>query len=82
MTVGELILTNRDRYTKVFLVTNDKITNTAVFTKADENSLDERTILTEAKDYFLLDKDGINEIFGNACELDIDEIDKILIIGL
>lgn len=82
MTVGELILTNKDRYTKVYLVTNDKETNRALFTKADEKSLDEKTILTEAKDYFMLDKEGIDEIFGNADELCIDEKDKILIIGL
>ncbi len=82
MTVGELIITNKDRYTKVYLVTNDKKTNKAVFTKADEKSLDEETILTQAKDYFMLDKEGIDEIFGNAVELGIDEEDKLLIIGL
>ena len=82
MTVGELILTNKDRYTKVYLVTNDKVTNRPVFTKANEKSLDEETILTEAKDYFMLDKEGIDEIFGNAVELGIDYKDKILIIGI
>ncbi|MGY3776157.1 hypothetical protein [Helcococcus sueciensis] len=82
MTVGELILTNKDRYTKVYLIKNDKLTNEAVFVKADEKSLDEKTILIEAKDYFILDKEGIDEIFGNSKDLNVNDEDKVLLIGI
>nr|WP_276938489.1 hypothetical protein [Helcococcus sueciensis] len=82
MTVGELILTNKDRYTKVYLIKNDKLTNEPVFVKADEKSLDEKTILIEAKDYFILDKEGIDEIFGNSKDLNVNDEDKVLLIGI
>ena len=82
MTVGELILTNKDRYTKVYLIKNDKLTNEAIFIKADEKSLDEKTILIEAKDYFILDKEGIDEIFGNSKDLNVNDEDKVLLIGI
>lgn len=82
MTVGELILTNKDRYTKVYLIKNDKLTNEAVFVKADEKSLDGKTILIEAKDYFILDKEGIDEIFGNSKDLNVNDEDKVLLIGI
>ncbi len=82
MTVGELILTNKDRYTKIYLIKNDKLTNEAIFIKADEKSLDEKTILIEAKDYFILDKEGIDEIFGNSKDLNVNDEDKVLLIGI
>ncbi|MFM1524308.1 MULTISPECIES: hypothetical protein [Helcococcus] len=82
MTVGELLLTNKDKYTKAFLIQNDKETNKAVFTQVKDENVAKDLIDVEAKDYFLLDKVAINEIFGNADELEITEDDKVFVIGI
>lgn len=82
MTVGELLLTNKDKYTKVFLIQNDKETNKAVFTQVKDENVAKDLIDVEAKDYFLLDKVAINEIFGNADELEITKDDKVFVIGI
>ena len=81
MTVGELLITNKEKYTKVFLVENDE-NNRAKFTRVSDSTIDKDQIYQEAKDYFLLDKIGIDEIFGNSDELEIVEDDRILIIGI
>lgn len=82
MTIGELLITNKDRYTKVFLIENDSITNKAVFTRVMESTVKPEMIEMEAKDYFMLDKEAIDEIFGNSDELEIAEDDLVLLIGL
>lgn len=82
MTVSELLLTNKERYTKVYIVENDSNTNQAIFTRVTDETIDKDKLFKEAKDYFLLDREGIDEIFGNATELNIKEQDMVLIIGL
>lgn len=82
MTVAEILIINKDKYNKSFLLTNDSDTNGVVFTPINENTLTDSQSLTEAKDYFLLDSEGIDEIFGKASELDLKEEDNILIIGI
>lgn len=81
MTVGELLITNKEKYTKVFLIENDE-ENRAKFTQVSDATIDKDQIYQEAKDYFLLDKVGIDEIFGNAEDLGVVEEDKVLIIGI
>lgn len=81
MTVGELLITNKEKYTKVFLIENDE-ENRAKFTQVSDATIDKEQIYQEAKDYFLLDKVGIDEIFGNAEDLGVVEEDKVLIIGI
>lgn len=82
MTVSALLLTNKERYTKVYIVENDSNTNQAIFTRVTDETIDKDKLFKEAKDYFLLDREGIDEIFGNATELNIKEQDMVLIIGL
>lgn len=81
MQIGELLLLNKEKYTKVFIIESDE-SNKAQFTEVKENTIDSEKIEIEAKDYFLLDKEGIEEIFGNADELEINEEDQVLLIGL
>lgn len=81
MKVSELLLLNKQKYTKVFIIENDE-DNKAVFTEVKEDNIDKEKLDIEAKDYFLLDREGINEIFGNADKLEINKDDQVLMIGL
>lgn len=82
MTIAELILLNKERYTKVFLIENGKKTNQAIFREIKENTITENELEQKAKDYFMLDKEGIDEIFGNSEELQITDEDMVLLIGI
>lgn len=82
MTVVDLILVNKERYTKVFLIENDKETNKAIFREVNEDIIKEDDGEKEAKDYFMLDKEAIDEIFGNSDELQINDDDLVLLIGI
>ncbi|MFM1514218.1 hypothetical protein ABGF49_04940 [Helcococcus ovis] len=82
MKVGELLLTNKDKYTKAFLIHNDKETNNAVFMQIKDENIDKDLIDKDAKDYFLLDNLAIDEIFGNSDKLGITDDDKVFIIGI
>lgn len=81
MQIGELLLLNKEKYTKAFIIENDE-SNKAQFTEIKEKTIDSTKIELEAKDYFMLDKEGIEEIFGNASELGIISEDQVLLIGI
>lgn len=81
MQIAELLLLNKGKYTRVFLIRTNEL-NQAIFEELFENTIDPDLVQEEAKDYFLLDREGIDEIFGNADELKVTEDDQILIIGL
>lgn len=81
MKVGELVILNKNRYTKVYLLENDK-DNKPKFKLISEENLDEKLIDLEAKDYFLLEKEGFDEIFGISDNLGIVKEDKVLLIGV
>lgn len=81
MTVGELILINKAKYTKAYLLEKNE-DNTVKFTQINDNTVNSEIAMKEAKDYFLLDKEGIEEIFGKSKDLEIIEEDKVLMIGL
>lgn len=82
MTVGELLLTNKEKYTKAFIIENEKESNKAVFTQILDSNITAEMIELDAKDYFMLDSEAIDEIFGNSKELGLNEEDLVLIIGL
>jgi len=82
MTVGELLLLNKERYTKVFFIENDKETNKAIFRQVKEETVKKEEIEKNAIDYFMLDKEAIDEIFGNSEELEINDEDLVLLIGI
>lgn len=81
MQIAELLLLNKGKYTRVFLIRTNEL-NQAIFEELFENTIAPDLVQEEAKDYFLLDREGIDEIFGNADELKVTEDDQILIIGL
>lgn len=81
MQIAELLLLNKGKYTRVFLIRTNEL-NQAIFEELFENTIDPDLVQEEAKDYFLLDREGIDEIFGNADDLIVTEDDQILIIGL
>lgn len=81
MQIAELLLLNKGKYTRVFLIRTNEL-NQAIFEELFENTIDPDLVQEEAKDYFLLDREGIDEIFGNADDLKVTEDDQILIIGL
>lgn len=82
MKVSEIIIKNKGKYTKVFVISNDKITNEAIFTRIDDKNLDEKLSDINAKDYFILEKEGFEEVFGYLDQLELIDDDKILIIGI
>lgn len=82
MILAELLLMNKSKYTRVFLIRNDEVTNEAVFEELFESEITPELSQTNAKDYFLLDREAIDEIFGNSDELGISDEDNVLIIGI
>lgn len=81
MTVGELLITNKGRYTRAFLLQNDE-ENKALFTEIKDETIAKDMILVESKDYFLLDTDTVDEIFGKSEELNLLAEDLNLIIAI
>lgn len=81
MTVGELLITNKGRYTRAFLLQNDE-ENKALFTEIKDKTIAKDMILVESKDYFLLDTDTVDEIFGKSEELNLLAEDLNLIIAI
>lgn len=82
MQLGEILVTNKAKYTKAYLLENDKETNGPVFTQVTDSTLDPNRVYQDVKDYFLLEKEGFEEIFGPQENIDITEDDKLLIIGV
>ncbi len=81
MTVGELLITNKGRYTRAFLLQNDE-ENKALFTEIKDETIAKDMILVESKDYFLLDTDTVDEIFRKSEELNLLAEDLNLIIAI
>lgn len=82
MTIIEILTTNKSKYTKSLLITNDIHSNAPKFEEIFQDDLEDDLAFVEAKDYFLLEKDGFEEIFGKSYGVDIQEEDKILLIGI
>lgn len=82
MTLGEILLTNKGRYNKAFIIENDPQTNGPVFKEINEDNIKKDQVQKKAKDYFLLEKEGIDEIFGNGDQLGLENDDRVLIIGV
>ena len=82
MTIAEILVTNKARYTKAFIIEADINDKSPVFRQISDATVDKDEMLLEAKDYFLLDKEGIDEIFGKGDELALTEEDKVLVIGM
>lgn len=82
MTVIEILTTNKSKYTKSLLITNDIHSNAPKFEEIFQDDLEDDLAFVEAKDYFLLEKEGFEEIFGKSHGIDIEEEDKILLVGI
>ncbi|WP_297378523.1 hypothetical protein [uncultured Helcococcus sp.] len=82
MTVIEILTTNKNKYNRSLLITNNINSNAPSFEEVYQNNLDDDLAFVEAKDYFLLEKEGFEEVFGKSHGVDIQENDKILLIGI
>ncbi|WP_103981067.1 hypothetical protein [Helcococcus massiliensis] len=82
MTVVEILTTNKSKYSKSLLITNDIHSNAPKFEEVYQDDLDDALAFVEVKDYFLLEKEGFEEVFGKLHGVDIQEDDKILLIGI
>ena len=82
MTIIEILTTNKSKYNRSLLITNDINSNSPKFEEVYQNNLDDDLAFVEVKDYFLLEKEGFEEVFGKSHGVDIQEDDKILLIGI
>lgn len=82
MTIIEILTTNKSKYNRSLLITNDINSNAPSFEEVYQNNLDDDLAFVEAKDYFLLEKEDFEEVFGKSHGVDIQEDDKILLIGI
>lgn len=81
MIISDILLNNKGKYNRAFLIENDE-NNKARFNEVIFENLSEDKLKLEAKDYYLLDRETIDEIFGNADTLEIKDDDKVIIIGI
>lgn len=82
MTIIEILTTNKNKYSKSLLITNDIYSNAPKFKEICLENLEDDLAFVEAKDYFLLEKEGLEEVFGKFHGFNFQEDEKILLIGI
>ncbi|MDO4779242.1 MAG: hypothetical protein Q4A42_06780 [Tissierellia bacterium] len=70
MILQELVLINRGKYDRVFLANMEESLKDAELEEIFEHDISEKGNLN-AKDYYLLDKEGMEDIFLQANRLNI-----------